>query len=182
MVWMRLVFVREHGRRRRAERFRGRRGGTVSDWSVAARNPSAGLPARGRDLPCRGRSPEPHPLPRHRPRSPRRRDPVHACRLTPGPPRASLVQVFAGLATRTGRDWKWRAYVAQTGSLLPCRRRVAGQGVGDPFALETSTPSGLPTRDTADWQSALRVSAASARTRTWPAAFLVPTSHAVVLS
>ena len=31
-------------------------------------------------------------------------------------------------------------------------RRVAGQGVGDPFALETSTPSGLPTRDTADWQ------------------------------
>ncbi len=83
----------------------------------------------------------------------------------PGPPRASLVQVFAGLATSTGRDWRWRAYVAQTGSLLPCRRRVAGQGVGDLFALETSTPSGLPTRDTADWQSALRVSAASARTR-----------------
>ena len=43
---------------------------------------------------------------------------------------------------------------------LPSRRRVAGQGVGDPFALETSTPSGLPTRDTADCQSCCATSAA----------------------
>ncbi len=57
--------------------------------------------------------------------------------------------------------------VAQTGSLL-CRRLVAGEVDGNPFALKTSKPSGLPTRDTADCQSALQVLATSDHTcRRW---------------
>ena len=51
-------------------------------------------------------------------------------------------------------DRKWRALVAQTGSLL-CRRLVAGKGGSNPFALETSTSCGLQTRDTAECNSAL---------------------------
>jgi len=74
-------------------------------------------------------------------------------RLMAGKPPACKVDATSPQETQLHpRDWKRRAYVAQTGSLLPCRRRVAGQGVGDPFALETSTPCGLPTRDTADRQ------------------------------
>ena len=51
-------------------------------------------------------------------------------------------------------DRKWRALVAQTGSLL-CRRLVAGKAGGNPLAFETSTPGGLQTRDTAECNSAL---------------------------
>ena len=68
--------------------------------------------------------------------------------------RATLEGVTLLWDPAKGCDPKWRSLVAQTGS-LPCRRRVAGQGGSDPLALETSTPSGLPTRDTADCQSAL---------------------------
>jgi len=74
-------------------------------------------------------------------------------RLMAGKPPACKIDATSPQETQLHpRDRKRRAYVAQTGSLLPCRRRVAGQGVGDPFALETSTPCGLPTRDTADRQ------------------------------
>ncbi len=68
--------------------------------------------------------------------------------------RATLEGVTLRWDPAKGCDPKSRASVAQAGS-LPCRRLVAGQGGSIPSALETSTPSGLPTRDTADHRSAL---------------------------
>ena len=48
--------------------------------------------------------------------------PPDACRRTPGPPRASLVQVFAGLATRTGLEFVGQAFQPAGSADFPVRR------------------------------------------------------------